>query len=251
MPAISIIQCMRLLTGLRVAFIFLFSLMMLFGAAQPAQAQILDWTTGTGGDVCVWTGMLQDGNQGTGVQVEVATLQGIGCLVRNVLAVATTFIGLAAFVMLVMGAFLYLTSGGQDKHIANAKQAITYAIMGLVVALMAFFILNLIATFTGAQGILRFDIFVENGGNQPGGSNQTNPVAPHLAACAADAAKVTCPQPNDETCSGTKATCLYGETVRRLSSGERCPETIRTSAGDYCTCAIKPGKLVPGDVCAP
>ncbi len=149
---------MKLISSFRLITTLLFAGALLFGNAQPAQAQLLDWTSGTG-DACVYTDTLSEGNASTNVQI--ATIQGVGCLVRNVLAVATTFIGLAAFVMLVMGAFLYLTSGGQSKNVEAAKQSITYAVIGIVVALMAFFILNLIATFTGAQGILRFDIFVE------------------------------------------------------------------------------------------
>lgn len=145
--------------GLRFFAVILFAVSLLLGSAQPTQAQILDWTRGNAQDVCVREISINDAGRVS--EVEVATLQGVGCLVRNILAVATTFIGLAAFVMLIMGAFLYLTSGGQSKHIDAAKQAITYAVIGIVVALMAFFILNLVATFTGAQGILRFDIWLD------------------------------------------------------------------------------------------
>lgn len=150
---------MRFLLGLRAFMLSLFVATLFLGSVQPAQAQILDWTRGDAEDVCVREITINDG--GNVAEFEVATIQGVGCLARNVLAVATTFIGLAAFVMLIMGAFLYLTSGGQTKHIDNAKQAITYAVIGIVVALMAFFILNLIATFTGARGILEFDIWID------------------------------------------------------------------------------------------
>lgn len=144
----------------RIAPLFFFLMMLFQATASPAQAQILDWTNNGTEESCVRSVDVARG-EGEVQTVEVATIQGIGCLARNFLAVATTFIGLAAFVMFIVGAFLYLTSGGQTKHIDTAKQTITYAIIGIVIALLAFFILNLLATFTGARGILRFDIFLE------------------------------------------------------------------------------------------
>jgi hypothetical protein len=93
--------------------------------------------------------------------VTVATFRGIECLLRNVLASATTMIGLAAFVMLIIGAFLYLTSGGNTKGTEAAKQTITYAIIGILVALMAYFIIAFIAGFTGVGSILRFNLNIQ------------------------------------------------------------------------------------------
>lgn len=148
--------------------IVLMSVMFLQASIVPAHAQFLEWSRNNANPEtdCVKSVNVIRG-EGAATNVDVATIQGLGCLARNFLAVATTFIGLAAFVMLVVGAFLYLTSGGQTKHIDTAKQTITYAIIGIVVALLAFFILNLLATFTGAKGILRFDIFIENTQSPP------------------------------------------------------------------------------------
>lgn len=106
---------------------------------------------------CVTTVQMGD----SGAVKEVATFRGIECLLANVLNVAVTFVGLAAFVMVIYGAFLYLTSGGSSKGTEAGKQALTYAIIGIVVALMAFWILNLIATFTGVSGILNFSLSLD------------------------------------------------------------------------------------------
>ncbi len=89
---------------------------------------------------------------------EVATIRGFECFIANLLSVATTFVGLAAFVMLIMGAFLYLTSGGSSKGTEAGKQTITYAVIGLVVAVLAFFALTLISDFTGVKTILQFNL---------------------------------------------------------------------------------------------
>lgn len=152
---------------LRFLFTSVLALGFVLAMATPVSAQVMDWTVGNTEDACVRQVTLREENGDTKL-VEVATLQGIGCIARNILAVATTVIGLLAFVMLILGAFLWLSSGGQGKHIEAARQTITYAIAGLLVALMSFFIINLIANFTGAKGILRFDIFEEwEGYEQP------------------------------------------------------------------------------------
>jgi len=91
----------------------------------------------------------------------VATITGIECLMLRVLDLATTFIGLAAFVMLIVGGFLFLTSGGSPKGAEAGRNTMTYAIIGIVVALMAAFILRLISGFTGVTGILNFNLFLE------------------------------------------------------------------------------------------
>lgn len=118
-----------------------------FLAALPVRAQE-EWEQGR----CATT--IAVGGQ----DVPVATFQGIECLVANILSVAVTFIGFAAFIMVIYGAFLYLTSGGSSKGTEAGKQSLTYAIVGIIVALMAYWILSLIYDFTGVTGILRFNL---------------------------------------------------------------------------------------------
>lgn len=89
---------------------------------------------------------------------DVATLQGLQCLIGRVLMIAVSGIGFAGFVMVLIGAFKYIMSGDNSKGVDDAKNTITFAIAGLVVALSAFFVLNIIAEFTGVRSILNFQI---------------------------------------------------------------------------------------------
>jgi hypothetical protein len=78
-----------------------------------------------------------------------ATIQGIGCLLANVLSVILTVIGLAGFVMVIYAAFIMLTSAGKSQQVEKSRNTITMAIVGIILALSSFIIINLIANFTG------------------------------------------------------------------------------------------------------
>lgn len=101
-----------------------------------------------------WGGVCTDDGTDSGV----ATIQGLECLLANVLTVAITGIGLAAFVMFIVASFRYMLSGGNSKGTETAKNTLTYAVVGIVVALSAFVILNLIAAFTGISIFTQFKI---------------------------------------------------------------------------------------------
>lgn len=99
-----------------------------------------------------WTGVCIHEQQSTTnpeVKVTVATIQGLQCLLANVLSVAVTLIGIIAFFIFIISSFQIMMSGGNSKGMESAKGSITYAVVGIVVALSAFLILNLLSSFTG------------------------------------------------------------------------------------------------------
>lgn len=89
---------------------------------------------------------------------DVATIQGFECVFQNIVSVALALAGLAVFVMLLAGGLKYLTSGGDPKAQESAKNTMTYAVLGLVFMVAAYLILNLLSTFTGLPGLLKFTI---------------------------------------------------------------------------------------------
>lgn len=94
---------------------------------------------------------------GTGTATDVATLQGLECLVGNVLSVIISIIGIAAFVMFLVGSFSYLTAGSNSKGVEKGKNSISFAILGIVVALASFLMLRFVSQFTGVTSILQFN----------------------------------------------------------------------------------------------
>jgi hypothetical protein len=85
---------------------------------------------------------------------DVATIQGVQCLVANVLNVILTIFSLVGFVMFIYGALIWLFSGSQTSNVEKARNTFTYAIIGLVLALSSWVILQLIYQFTGLSSLL-------------------------------------------------------------------------------------------------
>lgn len=57
---------------------------------------------------------------------------------------STGFIVLILFVMIVVGAFQYLTSGGNPEGLKKAQGTLKYAIIGVILFASAYLILNII-----------------------------------------------------------------------------------------------------------
>lgn len=54
-----------------------------------------------------------------------------------------------SFIFLLIGGIKWITSGGDEKGVASARNTITAALIGLVVVLMAFALIKLVETFFG------------------------------------------------------------------------------------------------------
>ena len=61
-----------------------------------------------------------------------------------ILNVALGLIGFIAVVMIIVGGLQYTTSSGDTSKVAKAKNTIMYGVIGLVVALLAFAIVNFV-----------------------------------------------------------------------------------------------------------
>lgn len=91
------------------------------------------------------------------VQDGVATIQGFECIFINITRILTPIAGLAVFITFIAGAFQMITAGGDAKQIQKARKTLTFAILGLVVFVGIWFILNLIKTITGVD-VTKFEI---------------------------------------------------------------------------------------------
>lgn len=65
-------------------------------------------------------------------------------LVLLVLRMLLTFAGVVAVVLIIVGGFQYMTAGGNDEQAEKGKKALTNAIIGLVIVMLAFAIVQII-----------------------------------------------------------------------------------------------------------
>jgi len=64
-----------------------------------------------------------------------------------------SFLGFIAVVMIIYGGFLYVSAAGNNEKIESAKKIIMYSIIGIIIILLSFAIVNTVLTAgTGATG---------------------------------------------------------------------------------------------------
>lgn len=94
----------------------------------------------------------------------IPTLKCFEVLFQNILFLATALVLLILFVMIVIGAFQFLTSRGNAGKAGDAKKTITYAFLGIVLFLSSYLIINIIQFVfigdpdQGAPSLLKFEI---------------------------------------------------------------------------------------------
>ena len=64
--------------------------------------------------------------------------------IKNVINLLLYATGIIAVIMIIIGGISYVISGGDQANITKAKNTILYAVVGLVVAIMSFAIVNFV-----------------------------------------------------------------------------------------------------------
>lgn len=67
-------------------------------------------------------------------------------MARTVINIMLTILGIVAVIMIVIGGMRYVLSGGDASAVTSAKNTILYSVIGLVVAVLAFAIVNFVIT---------------------------------------------------------------------------------------------------------
>lgn len=80
----------------------------------------------------------------------VATLRCIPDLFSNVVNAALMFVGTVAIIMLIYGGVKFINSGGDQKQTGEARKILTFAILGVILVLGSFFIINTIGFLTNS-----------------------------------------------------------------------------------------------------
>jgi hypothetical protein len=105
----------RLMVSSLLSLILLFSMVPGLASAQKSEiTQGVNSASGSGGDP-----------------------KSIDTTISNIVNILSSLVGIAAVVMIIVGGFRYVTSGGDSNRVASAKNTIIYALIGLVIAALA------------------------------------------------------------------------------------------------------------------
>jgi hypothetical protein len=86
----------------------------------------------------------------------VATLACVPIVFQNVVNAALMFSGVVAVGFIIWSGIKMINSGGDPKQVQGARQTLTYAIIGLIVILLSFFIVSLVSNIFGVSCIQQF-----------------------------------------------------------------------------------------------
>ena len=116
----------------------LFGFVALAPAAATVNAQVC---TGKATD-CIGNGVKKSGGDQNTTPLETN--------IKTVTNVLLFLLGAIAVIMIIIGGILYVTSNGDTSATKAAKDTILYAVIGLIVAILAYAIVNFVITsFTG------------------------------------------------------------------------------------------------------
>jgi len=69
--------------------------------------------------------------------------------IRNILSLLFFVLGVICVIMIIIGGITYATSNGEQNQLTSAKNTVLYAVVGLVVALLAYAIVMFVLTQFG------------------------------------------------------------------------------------------------------
>lgn len=93
---------------------------------------------------------------GNCVKSGVATIDCIPIVFLNVVNGFLMFAGLFALFLFIYSGFRYMNSAGDPKKLEGARNTLIYGIVGLLVVLFSFLIINIISQVTGVKCITKF-----------------------------------------------------------------------------------------------
>jgi hypothetical protein len=117
------------LAGLSLCFV------VMLGLAAPVFAQTAQEQINNG--LCAGSNLQFTDNPGQCDLSNNNATSSINRIVHTVINLMSAVVGVVAVIMIIVGGFRYITSGGNDTSVTSAKNTILYAIIGLVVVALA------------------------------------------------------------------------------------------------------------------
>ena len=71
-------------------------------------------------------------------------LETVNRVIRRIVNLLSVIVGIVAVIMIIIGGFRYVTSGGSDASVTGAKNTILYAVIGLIIVALAQLLVNFV-----------------------------------------------------------------------------------------------------------
>lgn len=110
---------------------------LLAGRAMAAAEQIEDAPARAGADAA----------RGDGMPADLVGSNGVFTKITNTVLYA---VGIISVIMLIVGGLRYVVSGGDSKKVTDAKNTIMYALIGLIIAILSYAIVNFVINAIGS-----------------------------------------------------------------------------------------------------
>lgn len=94
---------------------------------------------------------VQEGAEAARAEGMPAELVGDAGIFTRITSIALYVIGAVSVIMLIWGGLRYILSGGDSKKITDAKNTVLYAIIGLIIAFLAYAIIRFVLNAIGAS----------------------------------------------------------------------------------------------------
>ncbi|MEK7452697.1 MAG: hypothetical protein AAB614_00515 [Patescibacteria group bacterium] len=125
-------------------FLFILPLLLLAVMVLPVAAQVVPSAPTAGG-----IGTTPVGGTNIGQTGGISTAGDLVTLILGLVNWIAWLIALAAVVFGLYAGFLFITAGGDEGNIETAKNIMIYAVIGIVVAILAFSIVSISRSITG------------------------------------------------------------------------------------------------------
>ena len=111
-----------------------------FLLTEPAMASLSDWLK---------TAMISDADNPANISAATGGEGSFRALARTIVDFFLYFLGLVSTIMIIYGGFLYITARGEEEQAQKGQKILTYAIIGIIVILISFALVN---TIIGGAG---------------------------------------------------------------------------------------------------
>ena len=95
-----------------------------------------------------WSSCLKNVDGGTG---QIASLKCVQVVYGNLGNALFVFAGIVAVFFIAFSGLQFLTSAGDPTKVAKARSALTFAVIGLIIVVMSYVIIQVVARVTGTD----------------------------------------------------------------------------------------------------